>query len=80
MNYETRIIKVIVVPKDEPIYSELATAIEIQDESPGEFVKVTQEGGHSDYAKSICFDPEGWPAVRSAIDDMILKCRKGKDV
>ncbi len=75
-NYETRITKIVVSPKGEPIWSEQATQIEIVDEAAGEFVKVTQEGGHTDLAKSIGFDPVEWVTIREAIDDMISKCRK----
>jgi hypothetical protein len=74
--YETRIIKVVVAPKGEPIFSELATTIEIGDDAGGEFVKVTQEGGHTATSKSVCFDPDEWVTIRGAIDDMISKCRK----
>jgi hypothetical protein len=77
-NYEMRIIKIVVAPKGEPIWSEQATQIEIVDEAAGEFVKVTQEGGHTDLAKSICFGPDQWVTIREAIDDMIAKCRKGR--
>ena len=77
--YETRIIRVVVAPKGEPIWSEQATTIEIADDAAGEFVKVTQEGGHTATSKSVCFDPDEWVTIRDAIDDMITKCRKGKD-
>jgi hypothetical protein len=75
IEYETRIVKVIVAPKGGPIFSEQATIIEIDDEAAGEFVKVSQEGGQTDLAKFICFNPDEWVAIRTAIDDMISRCR-----
>jgi len=52
--YETRITRLSVIPREEPIFSEQATHIAIEDEAAGEFVKVSQEGGHTDVAKWIC--------------------------
>lgn len=43
--YEARTLKIVVLPKGEPIFSELATQIEVMDEAAGEFVKVSQMGG-----------------------------------
>ena len=37
---EERIVKVMVVPKNEPIYSEMALTVSIYDEASGEFVEV----------------------------------------
>jgi hypothetical protein len=78
MNYESRLIKVIVVPKGEPIFSDEATEIEICDEAAGEFIKVTQQGGCAEYAKSVCFDPEVWEVIKPEIDRMISECRGAK--
>lgn len=74
--YETRVTKIVVAQRNEPIFSENVTHIEIADDAAGEFVKVSQEGGHKDYEKFILFDPEEWPVVREAIDLMISQCRK----
>jgi hypothetical protein len=75
-SYRTRITKLVVLPKGEPLFSEQATEIEIEDEAAGEFVKVTQQGGSTEYSKSICFEPEEWPTIKKAIDLMIGRCRK----
>lgn len=64
----------IVVPEGEPIFSEMATHISIEDEACGEYVRVTQYG-----AKAKCeinINPEEWPILRDAIDSMIAECRK----
>lgn len=73
-NYETRIIKLVVAPKDEPIFSKMATTIEIDDEAAGEYVRICQlsRGENS----TVCFDPVEWVAIRSAIDYMVSKCRR----
>ena len=78
MEYETRVTKVVVLPKGEPLFSEQATTIEIQDEAGGEFVKVSQEGGHTDYAKHICFSHQDWEAIKPEIDRMLTECRDDK--
>ena len=69
--YETRVTRVTVLPEGEPIFSERATHIEIEDEASGDFVKVSQEGGHTDNSKFVCFgDRSEWTAIRSAVDTM----------
>ena len=74
--YERRIISMIVLPKGEPIYSELATTITIEDESAGEFIKISQTT--SDEVE-LAFDREEWLAVRDAVDLMFDMCRKSDD-
>lgn len=72
---ERRVLKVSVLPEGESLFSERSTEIEIEDEGAGEFVKVRQEGGHTDYSKHLLFDPDEWPSIRDAIDQMIGECR-----
>lgn len=72
-DYETRIISVVVAPKDETNFSEMATIISIEDDAGGEYVTVSQVG-RIDLGK-IAINPEEWPTLRSAIDDMIVKCK-----
>jgi hypothetical protein len=64
-----------VLPAGQPIFSETATHVEIQDEAAGEFVKVYQEGGHTDFQKFITLDKDEWLVVRDAIDRMFGECR-----
>lgn len=74
--YETRWIKMAVVPKGEHLFSEYATDVEIVDEAAGEFLRVSQcranDAGH------ILIDVDEWPALRNAIDIMIKECRGDK--
>ncbi len=74
-NYETRITRVSVLPHNEPVFSERTTHIEIDDEAAGEFVKVSQEGGHTDIAKWITVEPSEWPVLRDAIQFMVDQCK-----
>ena len=69
--YEARAIKIIVNKPEEPIFSEMATQIEFDDEGGGEFLKISQ--GDLGY---IQITPEEWPFVRDQIGKMIAECRE----
>ena len=74
IEYETRITARTIVPKGKPLFSEQATEITIVDESCGEYVEVRQSG-RVDLGK-IAINPEEWPSLREAIDNMIEQCRE----
>ena len=63
--YFLRVTRITVTPKDEPVFSEMATHVEVVDEAAGEFVQVTQEGIAE---REIRIYPSEWPAIRKAID------------
>lgn len=63
--YITRITRLTVIPNGDPIFSETATNISIDDEAAGEFIVVEQDG---DAAAKIKIDKEEWPAIKAAID------------
>jgi hypothetical protein len=69
MTYETRTTKMIVGVKNQQIFDDSVTEIEIVDEAAGEFLEVSQEGG------KLRFDPEEWPHVRDAVEKMFKLCR-----
>ena len=73
--YITRITRVSVLPRNEPVFSERTTHIEIDDEAAGEYVKISQEGGHTDIAKWITIEPSEWPVLRDAIQFMVDECK-----
>jgi len=75
--YETRTLKIIVLPKGESIFCEWATEIEIIDEAAGEYVRVSQNGSNAENAQ-ICINPDEWPMISDAITDMIGECRIGE--
>ena len=70
--YKARVTRIVVVPNGETLYCEEATTVEIDDESGGEFVVVSQDA-RSDLGK-IAINPEEWPAIRSAINRMVKAC------
>lgn len=71
--YESRVIKVIVLPKNQPIFTELATTIEIDDEAAGEYVRICQQ--HRDEKGAVCFDRGEWESIKIEVDRMIGECR-----
>jgi hypothetical protein len=73
--YTTRTTRVSVIPRNGQVFSEQATHIEIDDEAAGEFVKITQYGGHTDIGKWITIDPSEWPVIRDAIQFMVDECK-----
>lgn len=74
MNYETRITQITTVPEGEPLFSESATDISIDDEAAGEFVVIKQSASMENGKISI--NPDEWPAIRDAIDRLIQECRE----
>jgi len=75
--YESRATSWRVLPKGEPLFSELATVITIDDEAGGEFVTVEQMAMTE--SRKVAFNPEEWPAIRAAIDHAISECRPDTD-
>ena len=71
-DYETRVTRLTVVPTDQPIYSEMATSVEIVNEAAGEFLQVKQVGRDGN---TIAIAGDEWPALRAAIDQLIGDCR-----
>lgn len=62
--YETRTMSLIVLPKGDETFSELATHVRIADQAAGEYVEVEQNG-RNDIGK-IAINPEEWPTLRDA--------------
>jgi hypothetical protein len=73
-DYEIRTTKLVVAPRGDQVYSEMATWVEVKDEAGGEFVMLTQSG-RTDTGQ-IAIDVDEWPALRDAIDRMIAQCRR----
>lgn len=69
MAFEARFISAAICREGEPIYSETSTLVSIRDDGGGEFVEVSQGSGR------ISMDVDEWPAIKAAIDAMILSCR-----
>lgn len=73
-DYIIRTTQIMVHPeKDASIFSEMATRISIDDEGGREFVKAEQTN-----TGAILINPDEWPAIREAIDRMVIECRSEK--
>lgn len=77
MNYITKTTRLTVLPKGQPVYSEQANTVSIDDESAGEFV-VLEQHGHEDLGKAL-INPDEWPVLRDAVARMISECRQADD-
>jgi hypothetical protein len=73
MDFDTRTLKIAVIPKGEKIFNNQVTQVEIVDEAAGEYVEVSQCNDSNDGRIAICKDE--WPAIRAAIDKMLKECR-----
>ena len=71
-----RYTQITVAPEGEPIFSEQATHVSIEDEGSGEFLKVSQINHHAQKKGAFEITPEEWPTIRDAIDAMVAACRK----
>lgn len=72
MQYEIITKSFMVKPPDEPIFSEIATEIMLEDEAAGLFVSIIQRHGDGEQKVSIC--KEEWPLIRQAVDDLMTVC------
>ena len=71
MKYTSRITQITVLPVGEPIFSERATVISIDDEAAGEFITVKQQMDYSSQMdQTVTFDPEEWDEVKGVFDQM----------
>ena len=71
--YETLCSALTILPQGEPIFSEQATTVALQDEAAGLFVEVTQHDGRPD-RKGIAIMTDEWPMIRQAINEMVIVC------
>ena len=72
---QVRVTRLTVLPKGEPLYSECATHVEIEDEAAGEYVTITQQGGATKLDKRVAFNAEEWPHVATAVETLLKECR-----
>lgn len=77
MNYITHPHSLMVRPEGEPIFSEMATTVRLDDESGGPYV-VVEQTGHIERVGKISIDSKEWPPLREAIDNMIALCEQIK--
>jgi len=62
-----------VMRSDEPIFSEHATHVEIEDDGGGEYIKIIQSFEKEDNMVKI--DPDEWKAIKSAIEKLIVEIK-----
>ena len=80
MKYTSRITQITVLPIDEPIFSEKATVISIDDESGGEYITVKQQMDYgSEKDQTVAFDPDEWEEVKGVIDQMFKDIKDYQD-
>jgi hypothetical protein len=72
--FRTLVQTLLVLPVDEPLYSERGTQITLVDEGGGLFVEIEQTGALDKVGK-VTLDADEWPAVKRAIDQQIAVCR-----
>lgn len=58
-----------VLPKGDPLFSEMATTVRMDDEGGGAFVVLEQCHDHGEKGR-IRITEEEWPAIRSAVEKM----------
>lgn len=71
-HYHARILSLLVQKEGEPIDGEMNTEIRIDDEGTGEFLILRQEG-RAGKEREIAINPEEWPALREAIERMLVE-------
>jgi hypothetical protein len=72
MKYTSRITQITVLPVGEPIFSESATVITIEDDAAGAYVRITQQHSSSKIVEqSIVIEPEEWEAVKDGVNQML---------
>ena len=64
-----------ILPEGDPIFSENATNISIEDEACGEYIRITQYTNNHNFGE-VNINPEDWKTLRDAIDTMVASCRK----
>jgi hypothetical protein len=75
MGYISRVTQRTVLPEEEPIFSEMAFRLTIDDEGGGEFLVVESE---SEAYGKIAISKEDWPILCEAINKMLRDCREVK--
>jgi hypothetical protein len=69
MNYTVRPTRITIAPAGEPLFSEQATHVELDDEAAGEFVVIRQTS-ESSKAGSVAIDFAEWPLIVQAVETL----------
>jgi hypothetical protein len=77
MKYTSRITQMTVLPVGEPLFSERATVISIEDEAAGEYIKITQQTDATfESNQTVAFDQEEWEEVTDVVNQMFGEIRR----
>lgn len=69
--YKIRTTRLTVMPDEEPIFSETAIHIEIEDDGAGEYLRITEQSeGPDSKDQSIIVTPEEWPHLCQAVETL----------
>ena len=80
MKYTSRITQITVLPIGEPIFSEKATVVSLDDESGGEYITVKQQmDTTAEMNQTVAFEPEEWEEVKGVIDQMFKDIKDYQD-
>ena len=80
MKYTSRITQITVLPIGEPIFSERATVVSLDDESGGEYITVKQQmDTTAEMNQTVAFEPEEWEEVKGVIDQMFKDIKDYQD-
>lgn len=72
-----RTTRLTVLPEGEPLYSERATNISIEDEAGGEFIVIGQTGGKNDTdSHEIRIDPEEWLLIEKSVKKLLAEIER----
>ena len=63
-----------ILPEGEPIFSEMATTVKIEDEAAGAFISI-QQSDNLDKGK-VNFDEKEWPMVKEAVEELLKVCEQ----
>ena len=73
MTHGKRITRVTVAPKGASIFDQTVMQDEIENEGAGEYVVVISNEGRA-RPGVIGINPDEWPLLREAIDEMVARC------
>jgi len=80
-DYHIRVTRLTVLPPKEPIFSEQATHITIRDDAAGEFLEIEQQSGHIEaQGQKILITADEWPAIKSAVEQLLEEISKNVEV
>jgi len=70
-----RVTRLTVAPEGEPIFSECATRVEIDDEAAGEYIKIRQTNDHSEKG-TVLINPEEWERIKEAVEILMKELQE----